>query len=93
MGIMTNIHNISQPVFIKTANFYFNFFKFFSTARWLPIPAANNNNNIVPVKIYSNASSQKANILNKNKGKSGVYKWINNKNGKTYIGSFTELLI
>ena len=42
---------------------------------------------IIPVKSYSNALSDKQNILNDNKNKSGIYRWVNNLNGKSYIGS------
>uniref|UniRef100_UPI0030E0C6E7 hypothetical protein n=1 Tax=Ophiocordyceps sobolifera TaxID=94213 RepID=UPI0030E0C6E7 len=49
------------------------------------------NNNIVPVVIYTNADTQKELIFNENKGKSGVYRWVNNINGNTYIGSGVNL--
>lgn len=40
---------------------------------------------IIPVTIYANADTQKLEILRENKHKSGVYRWKNNVNGKTYI--------
>jgi group I intron endonuclease len=47
----------------------------------------------VPIKIYENAYVQKAQILSENKGKSGIYRWTNNTNGKSYIGSAVNLAI
>lgn len=49
------------------------------------------NNSIVPVVVYSNTDTQKVLILKDNKLKSGVYRWINKENGKTYIGSSINL--
>lgn len=40
-----------------------------------------------PEKIYSNFDIAKASIYLDNKGKSGVYRWVNLINGKQYIGS------
>jgi group I intron endonuclease len=44
-----------------------------------------------PVKIYANADIQKMQILKENKGKSGVYRWVNKETGKSYVGSGTNL--
>jgi len=46
---------------------------------------------VVPVKKYANTDLNKLEILKENKGKSGIYRWINNINGKSYIGSSTKL--
>lgn len=46
---------------------------------------------MVPVVCYSNADTQKVLILKENKGKSGVYRWVNLENGKSYIGSSVNL--
>lgn len=46
---------------------------------------------IVPVISYSNADRQKLEIVNQIKGKSGVYRWINNISGKSYVGSSINL--
>lgn len=61
----------------------------------------NNNNNIlktadslgaaIPSVLYENPDLQKEDILNENKGKSGVYRWTNKETGKTYIGSSENL--
>ena len=51
----------------------------------------NNLNKISPVAVYSNASLQKKQILQDNKGKSGIYKWKNSINNKWYIGSSENL--
>lgn len=46
---------------------------------------------VVPVVIYSDLKVDKKTILKDNKGKSGVYRWINKVNGDAYIGSATDL--
>jgi len=52
---------------------------------------ATNNSVSVPVATYSNADTQKKQILKDNKGKSGVYRWTNLLNAKSYIGSGVNL--
>jgi len=47
--------------------------------------------NVKPVITYSNADTQKAQIIEDNRDKSGIYRWKNNINGKTYIGSSINL--
>ena len=44
-----------------------------------------------PVKSYENADTDKFQIINENRNKAGIYRWINLKNGKTYIGSSVDL--
>ena len=44
-----------------------------------------------PAKVYDNPDLQKKDIINENKGKSGVYLWVNKVNGKTYVGSSVNL--
>ena len=46
---------------------------------------------VSPVKSYDNAKLLKGIILKDNKGKSGIYCWVNNINNKTYIGSGVNL--
>nr|YP_009568424.1 NADH dehydrogenase subunit 3 [Drechslerella brochopaga]QBL02507.1 NADH dehydrogenase subunit 3 [Drechslerella brochopaga] len=46
---------------------------------------------IILLAIYDNADTDKLLILKENKGKSGVYRWINKKSGKSYIGSSINL--
>ena len=48
-------------------------------------------NNIKPVKYYDNAFQNKTLILKENKGLAGVYKWTNNRNNNTSVGSSIEL--
>ena len=50
-----------------------------------------NNNLITPIKHYNNALINKSKILFENKGKSGIYRWINKLNNKTYVGSGLNL--
>lgn len=47
----------------------------------------NNNIKNFPVKIYPNANKYKNIILKENYSKSGIYRWTNLINGKSYIGS------
>lgn len=56
----------------------------------------NNNNNIKielvsPVIKYTNSDQLKSQVLKDNKGKSGIYRWVNNLNGNTYVGSAVDL--
>ena len=46
---------------------------------------------IMPAVTYCNPEIQKAQILNENKGKSGVYRWTNKESGKSYVGSAVDL--
>lgn len=46
---------------------------------------------VVAVKVYSNAYTQKKEVLSENIGKSGVYCWTNKLSGKTYVGSGVDL--
>jgi len=52
----------------------------------------NNNNNLIsPVKSYVNAELFKEAVLKDNSGKAGIYRWVNNLNKKTYVGSGVNL--
>lgn len=46
---------------------------------------------VYPEKSYSNADVQKIEIFKDNRNKSGVYRWTNLKNGKSYVGSAVDL--
>jgi group I intron endonuclease len=46
---------------------------------------------IVPIHSYLNLDKQKEEICRDNKNKSGVYRWVNKINGKSYVGSSTSL--
>lgn len=52
----------------------------------------NNSSTVTPVKIYGNADLQKQDILKDQKGKSGIYRWTNILNGKSYVGSSNNLI-
>lgn len=41
--------------------------------------------------VFENAKECRDKLLDSNKGKSGIYIWVNNLNGKTYIGQASEL--
>lgn len=56
----------------------------------------NNNNNkiiVVPVFNYKNSQVLKPQILKDNDNKSGIYRWVNNLNGNSYVGSAKNLAI
>ena len=44
-----------------------------------------------PVRIYLSPDKEKSKIINENKGKSGIYRWVHKNTGKSYIGSSTKL--
>lgn len=44
-----------------------------------------------PVIIYLDLLLEKSSILNQNKGKSGIYMFVNKVNGKRYVGSSLDL--
>lgn len=46
---------------------------------------------LAPAKLYSNADIYKELAIKENRGKPGVYRWTNIINGKSYIGSTTDL--
>jgi len=54
-------------------------------------PKEGSENNIKPVKVYDNADTQKLHILQENKNKSGIYLWVNNDTGESYVGSAANL--
>ena len=43
-------------------------------------------NNIKPVVVYSNADTQKLDLLQMNKNKSGIYHWVNKETRNSYVG-------
>jgi len=51
----------------------------------------NKNIEIVPIITYSNPDVYKYYIYKENAHKSGIYRWVNKINGKSYIGSSTNL--
>lgn len=46
-----------------------------------------------PIVKYINADADKVNIFADNRNKIGIYRWINNLNGKTYVGSSNNLSV
>lgn len=57
-------------------------------------PSTNKDNVVIPiVRVYKDINAEKALILKDNKGKTGVYRWTNKINDKSYIGSALDLRI
>jgi hypothetical protein len=48
---------------------------------------------ITPFVVYSTAEDRKKLVLEENKGKSGVYRWVNLITGDSYIGSASDLSV
>jgi len=46
---------------------------------------------IAPIKVYSNTDTMKQDIIRENYKKVGIYRWINNENNYSYIGSSINL--
>jgi len=46
---------------------------------------------VAPVIVYSNAETDKSQILKDNKGKTGIYLWTHITSGQTYVGSAKNL--
>nr|ATI20434.1 endonuclease [Juglanconis juglandina] len=46
---------------------------------------------ILPVKVYKNLIQNRDLIISENKGKAGIYRWINIEDGKCYVGSSKNL--
>lgn len=53
----------------------------------------NNSSGLNPVVIYHNSELDKAQIFRDNKDKPAIYRWTNNINHKTYIGSSANLTV
>jgi group I intron endonuclease len=51
------------------------------------------NSCVIPLIVYNNINDEKVSILKNNKGKTGIYRWINIVNSKTYIGSANDLTV
>ena len=73
--------------------FYSDFFMFTHFTSYLNFADYTSSLNLNAICIYSNADVQKKQILEENKRKSGVYRWKNVINGKTYVGSSVHLKI
>ena len=83
------LHNCSGKKFFRFGVFSGNY-----SSLSLSLFARNystNSSAVVPAIKYKNADLDKLQILKENKGKSGVYRWTNLVNGKSYIGSSANL--
>jgi len=69
------------------------FSAYHSFATFVPIQSYSSSSpsRVVPEISYSNADTLKESILNENKSKSGIYRFTNTINGKSYIGSAINL--
>lgn len=80
----------SGPYDIKSS-----FVLYFLSTSFLALPSKvrnyYNSAIVVPQKVYKNADTDKLQTLKENKHKSGIYRWINQVNSKSYIGSSVNL--
>jgi group I intron endonuclease len=51
----------------------------------------NNNGSFISAIVYSNAETDKLQILSDNKGRAGIYMWTHKESNKMYVGSATDL--
>lgn len=63
---------------------FFNLFEIYSADVFLL-------SSIVPIKVYSNADTMKQDIIKDNNKKAGIYRWVNNESGNSYVGSSINL--
>ena len=56
-------------------------------------PEDNRKIDIKPIVKYANADVDKIKFFVDNRNKVGVYRWVNNKNGNTYVGSSSNLSV
>lgn len=60
--------------------------------RFLSVKVTNGKRDeLIPVKTYINAGLEKNRVLIENRGLSGIYRWVNKLNNKTYVGSGEDL--
>jgi len=76
-------------IFIEYNYLYFNN-KVFQTKRFYSLHSVNILP-IIPIVSYLNADLERATIIKQNKSKSGIYRWVNVVNNKSYIGSSINL--
>jgi group I intron endonuclease len=50
-----------------------------------------NKTKIIPILTYNDVENNKYNIYKENRNKSGIYRWVNKINNKSYIGSAVNL--
>ena len=86
------INKVNYPPFQS----YMNQYKYTNArpAKWLGKPLLGkifSTKSIKPAEIYTNADTQKLQILKENQNKSGIYRLINKDTGKSYIGSSVNL--
>lgn len=89
-GFYLSFVNLSNIVLFKAFSYHRfttfnrnNFIRFLSNS--------SSSNNIAPEKLYDDIVNHKTQILEENKGKSGVYLWNNIVTGKCYVGSSTNI--
>lgn len=46
---------------------------------------------VSPARVYLNPDKEKESIVNENKGRTGIYRWVHLESGKSYIGSSAKL--
>ena len=72
-------------------HFYSLFFSLFLFFFYSSLNLVNEALSVTPLFVYDNIEDKKADIWKDNKGKSGVYRWINTVTGSYYVGSSTVI--
>lgn len=62
-----------------------------TNSRFIHNAGSNTNAAVLPAIIYDDADIYKLKAVNENKNRSGVYRWVNKVNGKSYVGSSVNL--
>jgi group I intron endonuclease len=76
-----------KPIHMRPSNKLFNSISLCHTYS----TTSGSNSFIVPVLKYDNADISKRQAVKDNRGKSGIYRWINKVNGNSYVGSSVNL--
>ena len=85
LGSIAKITNLSLAILRENTRHFTSFCRLLDDNRNI------NYLDIKPIVKYDNADLDKESIIKDNKGKTGVYRWINLITGKTYVGSSVNL--
>jgi group I intron endonuclease len=90
--IASNLPSLRVPV-NNFQNYPFTKILLFLQIKTLYSKSNSENYSVIPLIVYNNVETEKISIFKDNKGKTGIYRWINLVNYKTYIGSASDLTV